>query len=763
MVLILNRVRRRKTRRRHPNVRLPTKTTITTKPAPVMNLTDIELTEDETSVLKKGLSFIPTPHGNLSTLQQSIDQYKRTLRLDYLYQGQDRELNPFKKKSSYTPTTSNNKTLEKYLEDTELALHTTCSTPSFQTSSNLTPGERRAVQSLRDKMHDVIIKKADKGSTITVVTRGKYIADGLQHLSDMTAYAKLDNDPTPTLAAHIKSYICELQNTGYIDKTEAEYLLPPDPVQTQYIYFPYKIHKSPISVRPVVSGINGATTAISSYLDHFFKSKVPLIPSFLKNSQSLVTILKSTPIPPSDHVFLVSIDVKSLYTTIPQDEGIEAILKHNEAIGLPKFITRQLLNFILKNNIFTFNATPYQQRTGVAMGTPLAPTLANLFMATLEERFLKTQDKQPLIYKRYIDDIFIVWTHSMADFQTFFANLNGFHPTIKYEYSISETSIDYLDITIYKGDQFAATRRLSTKTHFKPTNSFQYIHYTSHHPLNTKTAIIKAEILRYQRQCSDPKDFKHLKQQLINHFIDRGYPFNIINKIIISVTSQPRNQLTTLSTSPYPFTVHYDARRNHPIKALKLNLDHLERDATTFHMARKRLVIAYRNKSNIKKIITKSPLNTDAITNNITPEIRSYHIPLLPQPCNKSNCRSCPDIITTNTFKCTTTGLRIPIQHHLSCESSNIIYVLQCKICKLQYVGVTTSTLRERVNQHRSRFRSSREPRQLIYKHFDQHGAFRVSIIPLMRVNPEQRFATEEIWINRLNSRTPYGLNDVYM
>ena len=207
------------------------------------------------------------------------------------------------------------------------------------------------------------------------------------------------------------------------------------------------------------------------------KSNVTLIPSFLKNSQSLVTLLKSTPIPPSDHVFLVSIDV---YITILQDEGIEAILKHNKVIDLPKFVTWQLLNFILKHNIFTSNATPYQQRTGVAMGTPIPPTLANLFMATLEECFLNTEDKKPFIYKRYIDDIFIVWTHAMADFQTFFSILNDFHPTIKYDYTISETSIDYLDITIYKGDQFEATCRLYTKTHFKPTNSFQYIHYTSH-------------------------------------------------------------------------------------------------------------------------------------------------------------------------------------------------------------------------------------------------------------------------------------------
>lgn len=145
--------------------------------------------------------------------------------------------------------------MEKYLADTELDLNSQLPVTSHQRQSN----------HLRSKIHDIIIRKADKVSIITVVPRDKYIADGLQHLSDITVYTKLDTDSTPTIAAHIKPYILELYNTGYIDKIEAEYRLPPDPVQPQYINFPNKIHITPISVRPVVSGVNGATTATGVY------------------------------------------------------------------------------------------------------------------------------------------------------------------------------------------------------------------------------------------------------------------------------------------------------------------------------------------------------------------------------------------------------------------------------------------------------------------------------------------------------------------
>ena len=260
-------------------------------------------------------------------------------------------------------------------------------------------------------------------------------------------------------------------------------------------------------------------------LDFFYKKCLPHIPSYLKNSANLIQLLQTTIIPPSDNVYLISLDVKSLYTTIPQEEGINVLMQHNNITGLPKFITRQLLNFILKNYIFTFDGQPYKQVTGIAIGTPLAPTLANIFVAHQED-FLRTQNKNHMCTK----GIFIVWTHPKADFETFLQNLNNHHPTIKYEHTISESSIDYLDLTIYKYKDFQITRKLSFKTHLKPANSFQYVQHDSHHPPNIKTAIVKGKLLRYKRQCSDPTQFNILKQQLFQHFTNRGYPSKIIKK-----------------------------------------------------------------------------------------------------------------------------------------------------------------------------------------------------------------------------------------
>ena len=84
------------------------------------------------------------------------------------------------------------------------------------------------------------------------------------------------------------------------------------------------------------------------------------------------------------------------------------------------------------------------------MGIPFAPTLDNIFMYHLELAFLLTLNKQPYLYKWYIDDIFIIWTFPKEDFDSYFSDLNQFHPIIKYEYTMSDTSIDFLDLTIFK-------------------------------------------------------------------------------------------------------------------------------------------------------------------------------------------------------------------------------------------------------------------------------------------------------------------------
>ena len=155
-----------------------------------------------------------------------------------------------------------------------------------------------------------------------------------------------------------------MKEAGYIDTYTHAYLYPSDKVRTQRMYFLKKLHKTPHGIRPIVSGCSGPTERVSSFLDHIIKPLVPTIPSYIKDSPHLISLIENIRIP-SDAI-LVTIDVSSLYTNIPQDEGgIEACLDALDAAGashVPRSILYQLFEIVLKCNVFSFADQIFKQK-----------------------------------------------------------------------------------------------------------------------------------------------------------------------------------------------------------------------------------------------------------------------------------------------------------------------------------------------------------------------------------------------------------------
>ena len=111
---------------------------------------------------------------------------------------------------------------------------------------------------------------------------------------------------------------------------------------------------------------------------------------------------------------LVSMDVISLYTNIPQEEGINIVCKTYETFHLnkppiPILYLRDMLGLILKENSFHFNVKNYLQTHGTAMGTKMAVSFANIFMAVVETEIINHSHFKLLTWKIYIDDVFSLW------------------------------------------------------------------------------------------------------------------------------------------------------------------------------------------------------------------------------------------------------------------------------------------------------------------------------------------------------------------
>ena len=127
---------------------------------------------------------------------------------------------------------------------------------------------------------------------------------------------------------------------------------------------------------------------------------------------------------------------------------------------------------------------------------------ANIFVAKIEREILTQSNTKPIVWKRFIDKIISMWDISRDKIEEFLLKANTFHPTIKLTAEISEIETIFLDTVVYKGDRFLKESILDVRTHFKPTQTFQYTNFYSCHPPGVTKGFIKGEALRLLRTNS---------------------------------------------------------------------------------------------------------------------------------------------------------------------------------------------------------------------------------------------------------------------
>ena len=134
--------------------------------------------------------------------------------------------------------------------------------------------------------------------------------------------------------------------------------------------------------------------------------------SYLKDTTDFVNFIERRNLP--EDAFRVSLDVASLCTNIPQEEGINTVCKayqtfcrENTPIPTATQSSEESLNlFFKRTRSFEFNGKNYLQTHGTPMGTEMAVTFANIFMSAVETEILNLRKTKSLEWKRYIDNIF---------------------------------------------------------------------------------------------------------------------------------------------------------------------------------------------------------------------------------------------------------------------------------------------------------------------------------------------------------------------
>lgn len=237
----------------------------------------------------------------------------------------------------------------------------------------------------------------------------------------------------------------------------------------------------------------------------------------------------------SHRIHIFSLLTLSLYTNIDIEAGIACIKKIMEKYPnseRPDEGIIELLEINLKRNDFEFNGEYFLQIKGTAMWKKFAPAYANIFMADWEEKAIKKCVKKPLHYLRYLDDIWGIWTFNIKDFEEFIEILNNHDPSIKLKYIINEQFIDFLDMTIYKGENFIATQKLDIKVYFKETDTHALLHKTSFHPQHTFKGLVKSQLIRFQRICTKEQEFMKAVKILFESLKSRGYSRSFLRRCL---------------------------------------------------------------------------------------------------------------------------------------------------------------------------------------------------------------------------------------
>ncbi|XP_066926568.1 uncharacterized protein [Clytia hemisphaerica] len=290
------------------------------------------------------------------------------------------------------------------------------------------------------------------------------ISDLIQerYFSSSHFYEQLDTDSNQNYADTIRKEIDNLKSKSKITNKEhvvlTEHLSNP---RTPVFYGLPKLHKNFSKfppLRPIVSGFSSCSNRLSEFLDGFLKYQAQKTNSYIRDTKDFLVRLADLPSLPSNTI-LVTMDVASLYTNIDHEEGANACFDHLEQRNKKSISSSYLKKLILL--VLRVKRIPIWEQhlppiKGTAMGTPMAPNYANLFMASLETKMLdeyyELTKLRPLVWYRYIDDIFFIWTHGNESLNQFIDFCNNFSKnrkmksTIQYETHQSTDSVNFLDV-----------------------------------------------------------------------------------------------------------------------------------------------------------------------------------------------------------------------------------------------------------------------------------------------------------------------------
>ena len=253
-------------------------------------------------------------------------------------------------------------------------------------------------------------------------------------------------------------------------------------------------------------------------LAYIIKPLVGQSPHHLKNTQHFIQQLQGKKLEPEE--VIASFDVKALFTSGPVHPAIQIVkqrllqdntLPQRTSMSLPQITS--LLEFCLTNTYFLFQGKYYEQVQGAAMGSPISPLIANIFMEEFEVKALSSIPQPPSLWVRFVDDTFVI--NRAEHSQDLLHHINNQDPHIQFTAEPTQQgSLPFLDtlVTIEPDNTF------STTVYRKPTHTDQYLHWDSNHHITSKQSVYntlahRAKIVSSTQDIMD-RELQHIRTAL---------------------------------------------------------------------------------------------------------------------------------------------------------------------------------------------------------------------------------------------------------
>ena len=203
-------------------------------------------------------------------------------------------------------------------------------------------------------------------------------------------------------------------------------------------------------------------------------------------------------------------------------------------------VTTEILKLMTSKNFFVHKQM-YLQTAGAPIGSPLSTILAEIVVQHIEQEVLHIKNQQkPFLFKRYVDDIIIIWQHNLEELHELKGRLSSIYNEMQYTLEIEkEGKIPFLDIMLYNKQD-----HIEYSTYRKPTYIPTIIPAKSSHPMHHKLAAFRSFINRAYNHSYNSKYLKEELKWIKKLAAENGYKDGTIQKLIRNLKpDKPKHKL----------------------------------------------------------------------------------------------------------------------------------------------------------------------------------------------------------------------------